>query len=68
MKDFHQPKLPIHSRSTSGYPVGILIENLLRSTQKAYTVQPLGVAENAAFIIDFDSVNHEDLKADDMLF
>ena len=30
------------------------------------TVQPLGVSQNALFIVDVDVVNFEDLKADDL--
>ena len=29
-------------------------------------MQPLGVAENATFLIDIDHVNYHDLKADDL--
>ena len=30
------------------------------------TVQPLAVTQNAVFVVDIDSVNFEDLKADDL--
>lgn len=30
------------------------------------TVQPLGVSQNALFIVDIDMVSFEDLKADDL--
>ena len=33
---------------------------------KVCTVQPLGVSENATFIVDVETVNYEDLKADDL--
>ena len=45
------------------------IVNLLlmeSSSVKSCTVQPLGVAENATFLIDIDHVNYHDLKADDL--
>lgn len=59
--------LPIHSRVSSGYPVGIIVKLLLTDgVQECCTAQPLGVAENASFIIDLDSVNFQDLKADDL--
>ena len=33
---------------------------------KDTTAQPLGVVENATFLIGIDSVNYQDLKADDL--
>ena len=63
------PEMPIHARPTSGYPVGDLIRILLQSDmadQKVCTVQPLGVSENAAFIVDVETVDYQDLKADDL--
>jgi len=30
------------------------------------TVQPLGVSQNAVFLIDIDIINFEDLKVDDL--
>ena len=62
------PEMPIHARPTSGYPVGDLIRILLQSDmadQKVCTVQPLGISENAAFIVDVETVDYQDLKADD---
>ena len=32
--------------------------------RKVCTVQPLGGSEKAAFIVDMESVDHQDLKAD----
>ena len=61
--------MPIYSRPMSGYPVGDLVKILLKSDmagRKVCTVQPLGVNENAAFIIDVECVDHQDLKADDL--
>lgn len=63
------PEVPIYSRPTSGYPIGDLVNILLKSDlagRKVCTVQPLGVSENAAFIVDVESVDHQDLKADDL--
>ena len=34
--------------------------------KRVCTAQPLGVAENAAFVISIDSIDFEDLKADDL--
>lgn len=67
---FHNDaEMPIYSRATAGYPVGDLVNILLKSDlcgRKVCTVQPLGVSENATFIVDVETVNYEDLKADDL--
>ena len=60
--------MPIYSRWTSGYPIGDLVNILLKSdmaTRQVCTVQPLGISENAAFVIDVEEVDLQDLKADD---
>lgn len=60
-------EIPIYSRVTSGYHIGELVNMLLKSdNRKVCTVQPLGVSENAAFIVDIDMVDLGDLKADDL--
>jgi hypothetical protein len=60
-------QMPIYSRASSGYPVGSIVKLLLTDDiQEHCTVQPLGVAENASFLIDLDSVDFHDLKADDL--
>ena len=62
-------EMPVYSRAVSGYPVGDLVKILLSSDvsgRKVCTVQPLGVCENAAFIVDIETVDHQDLKADDL--
>ena len=69
--EFYQgdKEMPIYSRITSGYPIGTIVTTLLNSDlnrREVCHVQPLGVSENATFIIDVDSVNFEDLKADDL--
>ena len=60
--------MPIHSRMPSGYPVGDIVTFLLSESNefKRCTTQPLGVAENATFLLDLDYVNYQDLKADDL--
>lgn len=61
--------MPIYSRITSGYPIGVIVTILLNSdldTREVCRVQPLSVSENASFVIDADSVNFQDLKADDL--
>ena len=62
------PEMPIYSRAPSGYHVGELVDMLLKSTSSKFicTVQPLGVSENATFIIDVETVDIRDLKADDL--
>ena len=62
-------EMPIYSRAVSGYPVGDLVKILLSSDvtgRKVCTVQPLSVCENATFIVDVETVDHQDLKADDL--
>ena len=51
-------EMPISSRATAGYPVGGLVNSLLKSDlggTKVCTVEPLGVSENATFIVDVES-------------
>ena len=63
------PQLPIFAAPPSGYPVHEIIDILLRSDmppQRVCTVQPLGVTENAAFVVSVDSVVFDNLKADDL--
>ena len=61
------PEMPVYSRVTSGYHIGELVNILLKSDNKEIcTVQPLGVSENAAFIVDVEIVDLGDLKADDL--
>jgi len=55
--------------TTSGHAVGELIHILLKLNipeERVCTVQPLGVTENASFVVDIDSVHFEDLEADDL--
>ena len=50
-----------------GYIVGDLVNILLKSDldlHKVCAVQPLRVTENACFVVDIDSVDFQDLKAD----
>ncbi len=59
----------MYSRPSCGYPVGELVNILLKleiDERRVCTVQPLGVTENAAFVVDIDCVNFHDLKADDL--
>lgn len=61
--------LPIYASPDSGYPLHLLIDILLKPNmppEHVCAVQPLGVSQNALFIIDIDVVNFEDLKADDL--
>ena len=63
------PQLPIYAALPFGYPVHELIDILMKSDmplQKICTVQPLGVTENAVFVISIDDVIFDDLKADDL--
>ena len=57
--------MPIYSRTASGYPVGDLVNILLKSDmagRKVCTVQPLGVSENAAFVVHVETVDLQDLR------
>ena len=63
------PEMPIYSRATSGYHVGELVDMLMKPTmavEKVCTVQPLGVSENATFVVDVEAIELRDLKADDL--
>lgn len=62
-------ELPVYSRVQCGYPVGDLVNILLKSDldlNRVCTVQPLSVTENSCFVVDIDSVDFQDLKADDL--
>jgi len=66
-KDDHS--LPIYASLDSGYPVHMLVDALMTSSmppERVCTVQPLGVSQNAAFVVDVDEIDFEDLKADDL--
>ena len=63
------PELPLISQLEAGYPVHSLIQTLLASDvakSRVCKVQPLGVMQNAVFMIDLDEVHFNDLKADDL--
>lgn len=62
-------EMPVYSRVTCGYPLGDLVNILLKPDLdecKVCAVQPLSVTENACFVVDVDSVDFQDLKADDL--
>ncbi len=70
MKFFNDDKqLPVYSQLTSGYGLPDLVKILMNpkidDSSKVCKVQPLGVTKNCSFIVDIDSVNIDDLKADD---
>ena len=53
----------------SGFPVHRLIDVILNpdiAPEKICSVQPLGVMQNAAFLIDIDMVEFNDVKADNL--
>ena len=59
----------MYSSLSSGFPVHRLIDVILNpdiAPQKICSVQPLGVMQNAAFLIDIDIVDFDDIKADDL--
>ena len=58
--------LPIYSTRSSSYSASDLCDILLSDDLNACRLQPLGVTDNASFVIDLDSVQFEDLKADDL--
>ena len=63
------PQLPIYAAPTSGIPLHELIDILMKPdipAERVCTVQPLGVTQNAAFVVSIDSVEFGDLKADDL--
>ena len=63
------PQLPIYATPSCGYPLHELIDILLKPdmpSKQICTVQPLAVAQNAAFVVSIDSVDFSDLKADDL--
>ena len=63
----NDPEMPVHSKVTAGYHVGELVSMLMKSTiDKVCTVQPLGVSENASFVIDVEAVDLGDIKSDDL--
>ena len=59
------PRLPIYS-TRSSYSACDVCDILLSDDINACQLQPLGVTDNASFIIDLDYVQFEDLKADDL--
>ena len=62
-------ELPVYSRIQCGYPVGDLVNILLKSDfdfSKVCSVQLLSVTENSCFVFDIYSINFEDLKTDDL--
>ena len=63
-------ELPIFSRVQTGYMAEYLIKLLMgeseRPSSKICKLQPIGVSENATFIIDLEHVKFGDLKSDDM--
>ena len=63
------PDLPLYSQVASPYNcsqlIGILMNNSL-SGGKVCGSRPLGVNDNATFVIDLDWVRFDDLKADDL--
>ncbi len=62
-------ELPVYSRVTAPYRCNRLINILLDECvdkPRVCGVQPLGVMENATFLIDLDRVRFDDLKADDV--
>ena len=64
----NDPELPVYSQRSAGYSLSELVEILMREKcpdDKVCHIQPLGVNCNCTFIIDFDSVSFEDLRADD---
>ena len=63
-KDDHT--LPIYSTCSFSYNASELCSILLSDDLNSCRLQPLGVTENASFIIDLDYVQFEDLKADDL--
>ena len=62
------PDLPLYFQVASPYNcsqlIGILMNNSL-SSDKVCGSRPLGVNDNATFVIDLDRVWFDDLKADD---
>ena len=58
--------LPIYSTRSSSYSASDLCDILLSDNLNACRLQPLGVTENASFVVDLDYVQFEDLKADDL--
>lgn len=60
------PTLPIYSTCSSSYSASDLCNILLSDGLNVCRLQPLGVTDNASFVIDLDFVQFEDLKADDL--
>ena len=58
--------VPIYSTRSTSYSASDLCDILLSDGLNACRLQPLGVTENASFIIDLDYVQFEDLKANDL--
>ena len=56
--------LPIYASLDYGYPIHKIIDVLLMSSmplERICTVQPLGVSQNAVFLVDIDVINFGDL-------
>ncbi len=63
------PDLPMYTQVSSPYNCVELISILMTDDMddcKTCGTRPLGVSENASFIIDLDRVQFDDLKADDL--
>ena len=61
--------MPVYSQIQCGYSVGDLVNILLKSDldlSKVCSVQPLSVTENSCFVVDIDSIDFDDLKADNL--
>ena len=52
----NDPTLPIYSILSSSYSASDLCDRLLSDDLNAYRLQPLGVTDNASFVIDLDCV------------
>lgn len=63
------PDLPLYSQVTSPYNCSQLISILMNdglTNEEVCGSRPLGVNDNATFVIDLDRVRFDDLKADDL--
>jgi len=58
--------LPIFASLQCGYPQDRIIDTLLVSSEQICKVRPLGVSQNAVFLVDIDVIEFRDLKADDL--
>ena len=65
----NDPELPVYSQVSTPYKSHHLINVLLDDhidKRRVCGVQPLGVTDNATFIVDLDRVCFDDIKADDV--